>query len=41
MDPRRNPGLDDEADGLDCFATEGVVVIDTADDAGALVGRSP
>ena len=40
MDSRRNPGLDDEADGLDCFASEGVV-IETADDAGALVETYP
>ena len=49
-DSRRTPGLDDQADGLDCFASEcvvidtaddGVVVTDTADDAGALVETHP
>lgn len=31
-DPTRRPGLDDEADGLDCFTTEGASVFDEADD---------
>ena len=35
MDSRRTPGLEDEADGLDCFASE-CVVIDTADEASSL-----
>jgi hypothetical protein len=32
-EPTRRPGLDNEADGLDCFESEAVAVIDTADDA--------
>jgi hypothetical protein len=40
MDSTRNPDLDDEVEGLDCFAIEGVV-IDSADDTAALVDTSP
>jgi hypothetical protein len=35
-DPARRPGLDDESDGLDCFAAEGASVVDEADDAAVL-----
>jgi hypothetical protein len=37
----RKPALDDEVDGLDCFATEGVDIVDSADDVGALVKATP
>src|SRR5262245_52908865 len=37
IQPTRRPDLDNEADGLDCFASEGAAVVDVANDTSAFV----
>jgi hypothetical protein len=37
IDPTRRPTLDDETNGLDCFGTESITIVDTADDSAAAI----
>jgi hypothetical protein len=37
IDLTRRPKLDDDTNGLDCFGTESITIIDTADDSAALI----